>query len=168
MGIRDGRASLIELLLGLEIGCRNNLDRFFGGGSADRRPLLLEDWRVHLLVHFLAIDKPLHVVSDNGHLEDFRGRWTLQLVLSHQLQDQGLQLRTVVRRDRIRVILHDLEHEAEQIVAQEWLLEGAELVEDDSQRPDITLRCVRSALTRLWRHVVGCAHHGHGLLRGGV
>ena len=107
------------------------LDHLFCVGAPDGWPLLLEDGLrgdshllvLHIFDHFLS-----HVV----HLEDLGGRWALLLILRHELVDELLELGVVVRRDRVRIVLHDLEDEAEQVVALEWLFESAELVEDNA------------------------------------
>ena len=133
--------------------------------ASDRRSLLLEYWVLHVIFHLCVLDESLHAVAHVVHFEDFSSRRSVGGILSHEFDDELFQLRAVGIRDRLWLVLHDLEDETEQVVRLERLLQRAELVQDDAERPHVTLRRVRHALARLRRHVVRRADHSHCDLR---
>ena len=155
-------------LLGFDFrGGVADLEDLFGGCPADSRFSLKENRLIDLQVLLCVVNELHHALLYIIHLEDLSSRGSLLLVLCHQLAYELLQLWAVTVRNRPWCILDDLENKSEQVVRFEGLLQRAELIEDDAQRPYIALRRIGLALARLRRHVVRSAdnRHGHRLCR---
>ena len=90
--------SLINLLL-------NIISR-----SLDRGIVL--DKNTSASAHPPAVDELDHLLPHDGHLEDLRDRGPLLRVLVQHRANQLLQLRAVARRDRLVLVLDDLENQA--------------------------------------------------------
>ena len=104
------------------------------------------------------------MLSHERQVQDVVDAHALVGVLGEEVGHQVAQLLAVARDGR-RLLLHDLEHEAEQVVGVERVLEGAHFVQDATHRPQVTLEVVRLVLAHFGRHVVRRAHHGFRLLQ---
>ena len=62
--------------------------------------------------HSPAVDELDHLLPHDGHLEDLRDRGPLLRVLVQHCANQLLQFRAVARRDRLVLVLNDLENQA--------------------------------------------------------
>lgn len=102
-------------------------------------------------------------MGDERQFNDLHDSRPLLLVLHEQPANQVLHsLRAVLYR--IRLFLHYLEHETEQILSMESVLQSVELVEDTAQCPDVALISVGLVLAHLGRHVVRSALNRHSVV----
>ena len=124
-GLGDGRACSLHLILvWVEIGC--DLIVLISHDSANSWSLLFENWVSHHLITLSILDELLHAVANVVHLEDLRSRGPIGRVLCHEQGNELFQLLAVRVWDRLWIILHNLENQAEQVIGLKRLFQSAE------------------------------------------
>lgn len=113
------------------------------------RKFLLERVQIKHLWQLLSHERMRHDLVDRGSL--------LVIQLQHE-HDEGLELFAVTVRQRIVLALLDKIAELANVLLlrHEWELEGAELVEEHTECPDICLKAVFLLLVQFRRDVVRC------------
>ncbi len=102
----------------------------------------------------------------SGLTEDFPDVGPLDWLDGEHLGDEGFEVLGVLGGDLGVDAADDLHPECGETVGVEGRLEGAHLVEDDSEGPDVGFETVGLALDDLGRKVVRSAHDGVGLGEG--
>ena len=145
------------LLLFLSLGLTRQLY-----GLAHLRQILLENHRFGPC-YLVLLKEFFGFLADQRHLEDFSGRRSLGGILFEELIDEIRQVFAVpLLVDRLMLLRDNFEHQAQQVVGHEGLFQLAELVENDSEGPNVAFGGVRLTLAGFRRHVVWRAHDSHG------
>ncbi len=101
----------------------------------------------HHLLHKLQRKKLLYVGSLVG-------------VLVQEHHDQVLQVLRINFGNGVLFFLNDFNEQTHQVSGFEGVLQGAKLVEDAAQTPDVGLEGIGLVLAGFRRHVVGSSHDG--------
>mmetsp|Transcript_44298 Transcript_44298/g.96265 ORF Transcript_44298/g.96265 Transcript_44298/m.96265 type:complete len:210 (+) Transcript_44298:3-632(+) len=103
-------------------------------------------------------------VADQGFGQEVLDtRSLLWSLLQHPSREITNLLAVELRRHRLGVLVHNVHNERCYVRARKRRLQGQDLVEHHTERPDIGLLAVGSAIANFRRQISWGAHHGHSL-----